>query len=565
MKPSSDVPQIGSVITIGSLSNEKFVVGKILKGGMGEVYQLVPVRFASPPLALKTYQPSANREQFMREAEIWISLGDHPHIARALMYLDWQSKPSIISPWYKHPADASSTAEWSSAKFIDFTVCLIDGLRHAFTVGSVIHQDVKPANVLLDEKDEPRLTDFGLARFSGAAAQMIRSIVDVDSSMGHSMTLGMIGGTPLYMAPELFGGGHPSVHTDIFSLGVSVYEILTGQHPYLGPETGYRLRPTLRSEPLRHVIETRGKGFAPLISLITAAVQIEPNRRPSSYEALGTFFGGLPKAISDINREAPEDLIVRAAFLRDTGRAQESIELLRGALDARPVNPQLLNSYAIQMWRSGFKEEAYSAWNAAVGTLKLSGGRHQRVEYPDPAVNLAWRLVAENQFKQADELLSLVGQWCHNVRSILNSYMEISWWHLYNGRFEEAWAHTLRCGQSRAPDELSLWTVTLAAWLSDGSFVEKANTLGLMYSSAKQIGETTALIACVIAPYCSPELKSRLVAIAYPKYQSELAAMAVGAGFPSVDWREQLPQTLSRLVIRSLDTTVTGGRNLGAI
>jgi hypothetical protein len=217
------------------------------------------------------------------------------------------------------------------------------------------------------------------------------------------------------------------------------------------------------------------------------------------------------------------------------------------------------------MWRSGFKEEAYSAWNAAVGTLKLSGGRHQRVEYPDPAVNLAWRLVAENQFKQADELLSLVGQWCHNVRSILNSYMEISWWHLYNGRFEEAWAHTLRCGQSRAPDELSLWTVTLAAWLSDGSFVEKANTLGLMYSSAKQIGETTALIACVIAPYCSPELKSRLVAIAYPKYQSELAAMAVRAGFPSVDWREQLPQTLSRLVIRSLDTTVTGGRNLGAI
>ena len=55
MKPSSDVPQIGSVITIGSLSNEKFVVGKILKGGMGEVYQLVPVRFGSPPLALKTY------------------------------------------------------------------------------------------------------------------------------------------------------------------------------------------------------------------------------------------------------------------------------------------------------------------------------------------------------------------------------------------------------------------------------------------------------------------------------------------------------------------------------
>ena len=564
MKPSSDVNLVGSVVTIGALENEKFVIGKVLLGGMGEVYQLIPIAMSRPALALKTYQPSANREQFIREADIWISLGNHPNIARAFMYLEWQSKPSIISCWYKQPADAVLTKSWSAAKFTNFTAMIINALQQALMVGHVIHQDVKPANILLDEDDNPRLTDFGMARFSAAFSQPIRSISDVDTSMGQSVTLGPLGGTPLYMAPELFNGAPPSVQTDIFSLGVTLYEVLTGEHPYCGPETGNRLRPTLRQVPLARVLQERGVEFAPLIALITAAVKIDTRKRPGSYDALIGLISGPHEAHGVDNRNSVTDLIVRAAFLRDTGRNQESLELLRSALNTRPVNPELLNSYAVQLWKLGHKAEAYSSWKAAVESLTFTNGRHDHKVYPDPAVNLAWRMVGEDRFDKADQLLKLVSVWCQDAQNVLYSYMEMGWWHLYNGRFEEAWEHIVASARSKTPDEMSLWTLTLAAYLS-GNFYERDKTLARLYLSMKTYGESTALCACVIANGCPPEIRESLFRMAYPTFDKQLAYLAEKVGLPSSIWHEPISQSVIRLVMRSLDAQVTGGRYNGTI
>jgi serine/threonine protein kinase len=564
MKPSSNAPQVGSVVTIGALENEKFVIGKILLGGMGEVYQLIPIVMSRPALALKTYQPSADREQFIREADIWISLGNHPNIARAFMYLEWQSKPSIISSWYKQPADAVLTKRWPADKFTNFTAMIISALQQALMVGHVIHQDVKPANILLDKDDNPRLTDFGMARFSAALNQPIRSISDVDTSMGQSVTLGPLGGTPLYMAPELFNGAQPSVQTDIFSLGVTLYEVLTGAHPYCGPETGNRLRPTLRQVPLARALHERGAEFAPLIALITAAVQIETRKRPGSYDALIGLISGPHEAHGVINCNSVTDLIVRAAFLRDTGRNQESLELLRSALNTRPANPELLNSYAVQLWKLGHKAEAYSSWKAAVESLTFTNGRHDHKVYPDPAVNLAWRMVGEGRFDKADQLLKLVSVWCQDAQNALYSYMEMGWWHLYNGRFEDAWEHIVACARSKMPDEMSLWSLTLAAWLSE-NFEHKVKTLVKLYSSVSNAGETTALVACVLATYCPERSRGNLLAIAYPKYEGRLASVAKEIGIDSLDWRTALPSSVVRLIFRSLDAIVTGGNNYGTI
>ena len=156
----ADTPQIGSVVTLKELSNEKFVIGKILRGGMGEVYQLISVRPTGAVLALKTYQPTATREQFIREADHWISLGNHAHIARAILYLDGESRPSIIANWYKQSIDSEAVRTWPTAKLVNFTAGLLDGLEYAFRVGGIIHQDVEPANILLDDGAKPRLSDF---------------------------------------------------------------------------------------------------------------------------------------------------------------------------------------------------------------------------------------------------------------------------------------------------------------------------------------------------------------------------------------------------------------------
>jgi tetratricopeptide (TPR) repeat protein len=311
-------------------------------------------------------------------------------------------------------------------------------------------------------------------------------------------------------------------------------------------------------------VNARGEDYLPLVALINAAVQIDVRKRPHTYEALLRFIGGEREAHGAVVGDRVGDVIVRAAFLRDTGQSKESLELLRVALKSRPVNPELINSYAIQLWKLGHKVEAYAAWKAAIDSLRLTNGRHEHKVYPDPAVNLAWRMVGNGEFAEADELLTLVNSWCRDSQRAIGSYMELGWWHLYNGRFEGAWDHFVTCCESRAPDEMSLWSLTLAAWLSE-NFEQRVSAVGKLYLSMNNAGETTALLACIVAKCCSPQVRDNLVKIAYPKYERPLAAIAKETGLQSTDWTGAIPGSVIRLVIRSLDVRVTGGRNIGTI
>lgn len=563
MGQTPSAAQVGTVVTVKELSNEKFVVGKILCGGMGEVYQLIPVAPTGPVLALKTYQQTATREQFIREADLWISLENHSHIARALMYLEWQSRPSIIANWYKQPIDSDVVKAWPTAKIINFAAGLLDGLEYALKIGGIIHQDVKPANILLDQEDEPRLTDFGMARVANRE-RAIGSFEDIDSSMVHSVSLGPIGGTPFYMAPELFAGQPPSAQTDIFSLGVTLYQIVTGEHPYCGPETGYRLRPIFRRGPLQQCLQMRGAEISPLVSIIIEASRLDPRKRPNSYDALFHLIGRKYATGQDTSIDPVRDVITKAAFFRDTGRTQESLELLKVAIDERPTNPELLNSYAIQLLKLGSKQRAYAVWDSAVEYLMFTKGRHDRSLYLDPLVNLAWRMVSEKQFAKADGLFAHAAQWSEDAPAVLYSYMEFGWWHLYRGRFEEAWEHIVFCGKSKTPDELSLWCFTLAAWLS-GQFAARADALARAYLNLRSIGATTALLACTIATFVPAQPREKLRALAYPEFESQLAETAKEMGLAPPDFLHSLSTANIRLIIRSLDALVTGGRSIELI
>ena len=564
MEQAPNTPQIGSVVTITELTNEKFVIGKILRGGMGSVYQLIPVAPLGTALALKTYQQSASREQFIREADLWISLGNHAHIARALVYLEWQSQPSIIAEWYKQTVESHTVESWPTAKLINFTTGLVDGLEYAHRVCGIIHQDIKPANILLDRNDEPRLTDFGMARFANRT-DGIGSLEDINSSMVHSATLGPIGGTPMYMAPELFAGQPPSVRTDIFSLGVTLYQIATGEHPYCGSETNHRLRPILRTRPLDLFLKKRGNDASRLVSVITAAVQLDPLKRPGSYRALHQLIGQKSPQVRDGRGDSTRDVIVRAGFLRDTGRTQEAMELLQAAIAERPANPELLNSLAVLLLKLGQNQRAYAIWGSAVDCLKVTDGRHNHTLYLDPLVNLAWRLVPEGQFTRADDLFTQMAEWCTGSPLAPYDYMEFGWWHLYHGRFEEAWQHIAACGKSKVPDERSLWCFTLAAWLS-GKFSERAETIAQTYLNPRvQIGYVTALLACMIAPFVAAGRRREIRALCFPRFANELAEVSQQMGLQLPDLLLSLPIGEIRKVIQSFDELVTGGKHRGRI
>jgi serine/threonine-protein kinase len=104
---------------------------------------------------------------------------------------------------------------------------------------SILHRDIKPGNILLDQKGEPHLTDFGLAR-----------LVETESTVTRTME---VLGTPSYMAPEQAVGNNAAVSrvTDVYGLGAVLYQLLTGQPPFAGGTTYETIKLLLDTEPRR--------------------------------------------------------------------------------------------------------------------------------------------------------------------------------------------------------------------------------------------------------------------------------------------------------------------------
>jgi serine/threonine protein kinase len=161
----------------------------------------------------------------------------------------------------------ANVRQWATDRIPRLTVQLIDGLEFAFERVGLIHQDIKPSNVLVDDSGSVRIADFGIALLAKPLPQEIGKGSDTYRTMRTAVSSGSVAGTPIYMAPELFSGAKPSVQTDIFSLGVTLYEVLTGEHPYFDFEKGC-FSSMLRRDPLSRVLSRlRKNGLRELDSL----------------------------------------------------------------------------------------------------------------------------------------------------------------------------------------------------------------------------------------------------------------------------------------------------------
>lgn len=103
---------VGEPITLPWLDYKKFVVSRIVQGGMGTVYQLVPVGPGYPTVALKTLQASIDPAIFESECEIWLKASDHPGIAKAMKYGELDGRPTILSVWYPHTLADQELSGW---------------------------------------------------------------------------------------------------------------------------------------------------------------------------------------------------------------------------------------------------------------------------------------------------------------------------------------------------------------------------------------------------------------------------------------------------------------------
>jgi serine/threonine protein kinase/cytochrome c-type biogenesis protein CcmH/NrfG len=137
----------------------------------------------------------------------------------------------------------------------------------------IVHRDIKPGNILLDQKGEPHLTDFGLAR-----------LVESESSVTHTLE---VLGTPSYMAPEQAVGNNAAVSsvTDVYGLGAVLYQLLTGQPPFAGGTTYETIKLLLDTEP-RQPRLLNPKVDRDLSTICLKCLEKDPKRRYSSALAL---------------------------------------------------------------------------------------------------------------------------------------------------------------------------------------------------------------------------------------------------------------------------------------
>ena len=234
------------------------------------------------------------RERFLREARVLQEL-EHPGVVRVIEYGEENGKIFIVQEYLKGKnlreiLDERGPLDFSEVRKIALE--LLNLLAYLHSRG-VLHRDIKPSNVMVLEDGTVKLVDFGLAK------PLNRTPITLD---------GEFVGTPEYTAPELFRGGEESPASDLFSLGATIYEILTGRRAFGGENISEVLRAVLETDPPR---PSRLRKDVPpdLENLVMRLLRKDPKERPrDAFEALALLS---PKR----RRGVPLSVLYAALFL----------------------------------------------------------------------------------------------------------------------------------------------------------------------------------------------------------------------------------------------------------
>ncbi len=551
---------VGTVVTLDFFENTKAVVASVLGGGMGTIYQLVPIQPARP-WALKTFKDDADPEAFDRECRIWLSLADHPSIARAMAYGKWRGRPAILVEWYAATLSYKLALGWSVDATIQLAHGVVTALDYAYSKHRFLHQDIKPANILVDDDGQARLTDFGLVRATQRSRGDLPQLSELDQSALLSIG-GPLGGTPLYMAPELFlTGAPPSIITDIYSLGVTLYELLTGSHPYIGPDTGGKFRPGLREGPLAAARSRLGARSSLLIDAVRLCVSLDPEKRPRSYAELRRLLGVESVPTANISlADRVEGIVAQARAARVQGRPDHAATLLSRALTEYPNEPILLNAMGVLLKSQGHDDGAEALFLKAAEIVLADTATMSTRRYPDPVVNLAVAQFDRREFADAHKTLArLWTRWNAGSGDPLRFfYAEFGWMFLFEGKCAQAVIYLKEHLRERAPSWIALRCMVLAAGLSD-ELESIAPRLALVMKTLppRSTGDVLcmALVAAHVASHSRRELRANIPETLLAKLREAEALMELPRGS-----LESLQLSAgSRNGLAALDLALTGG------
>ena len=349
----------------------------IESGGMGRVWRVHHTGW-NTDLAMKQqraeyFATEKQKADFIRECEAWINLGLHPNIVSCYYVRELNAIPTIFAEWM----DGGSLAEWieggklyegteqeQKERILDIAIQFARGLHYAHerkdTNGEnkgIIHQDVKPGNLLLTKEGDAKVSDFGLARARALLTVYEGDTEEIPEYTQSDKTFHSASGgyTPAYCSMEQMDGQALTRRTDVYSWAVSMMEMYIGSRPWAnGIVAGLNCR--------KYFDQTRVPMPEAMKELLAQCMEGKESSRPHDF---GLIEGQLlaiyktetssdyPRPVSRAAEDSADSLNNRALSFLDLGMREETERCWERALKIEPDHIDSIYNQGVFLWRLG--------------------------------------------------------------------------------------------------------------------------------------------------------------------------------------------------------------------
>ena len=395
---------------IGKTVGHYQITAKLGAGGMGEVFLAEDTRLdrkaAVKFLPAELAADPDRRQRFLREAKAASAL-NHPHVC--IVYDVGESDDGVpfIAMEYVEGASLDTIVgkePLATLKLVEIAVQTADALDEAHS-RNIVHRDVKPANISLNDRGLVKVLDFGLAK---------RLAEEGDGGLGLTADMqtqsGQVVGTPRYMSPEQALGKEVDHRSDLFSLGVVIYELATGQPPFAGTGLGELVNNIVNAQPT--AIARLNYDVPQELERITLkCLQKSPDRRYQSARELMVDLENFKRDLENVNSLSQP--VSHDAF----GQSFSATTSLPSATVAPPSVEQVKNSdvllnyaaiddHPLQDGKPGWVSQLHR--NLEVRMEQLSGERFNITRLPETSVTPALEGELLEHVPQAKTMISVV-------------------------------------------------------------------------------------------------------------------------------------------------------------
>ena len=351
--PSKEAPEACAIV--GQTVAHYKVLRQLGSGGMGVVYEAEDIRLgrrvALKFLPEKLVCDERALRRFEREARAASSL-NHPNICTIYEVEEHDHQPVIVMELLEGMSLKQRIQQGPIAtdELLDFGIQTSDALAAAHAKG-IIHRDIKPGNMLIVGHGRIKILDFGLAKVCGPR-------VVADQSEEESLTLdGVIPGTTSYMSPEQVRGEEIDARSDLFSLGVVLYEMATGQKPFVGKNRVLLMDAILNAKPTP-VTKVNSSVPAALETIIARTLEKKREKRfqhaADICSDLKRLKGETEKAPTAVANAAPVMPNSRPAGNIFTRYLARELAAIRDRFSEKPVKQVETRSANLPVQRTGF-------------------------------------------------------------------------------------------------------------------------------------------------------------------------------------------------------------------